>query len=1372
MFNLNPLNGLSVDGQRSPLSGGVDGGVETYRLSPMQEGMLFHSLYAEQPGVDIEQLVCTLRESLNLAALEQAWQQVVQRHSVLRTSCHWEGLNEPVQTVHQQVRVSLKQDDWRGVSTQGQRDRLSAFLASDRQHGFDLTQAPLMRLALFQLANDEYQLVWTFHHILVDGRSLPRLLKEVFAFYEAFCQGQDLPLVPPHPYRGYIDWLYQQDFSVAETYWRQLLKGFKVPTPLPGNRISRDLSVFGHSEEQIQLSGALTSALQSVAQQYGITVNTFVQGAWALLLNHYCKTGDIVFGTTRACRHAPVEGAASMVGLLINTLPVRVRISPEIPLSQWLKQLRAQHMAVRPYEQTPLAQIQHWSEVASGASLFDSLVVFENYSLGSLLQAQGGNWVHRNYQLFEQPNYPLTLIAQLDTQLSLKITCDRSRFEQATLTQLLNRLAILLENMVASPEQPLADISCLTEAERHQIVVGWNATEVDYPKHLCLHHLFEAQVARDADAIAVVFDGNHLTYGELNHRANQLAHHLQTIGVKPEELVGVCIERSLEMVIGLLAIVKAGGAYVPLDPTYPPDRLAQILADAQPAVVLTQEKWLSLLSQQATPMICLDTGWQKVAEESGANPTSLVTAENLAYIIYTSGSTGQPKGVLIEHRGAVNTILDMNHRFRIGPQDRVLAVCSLSFDLSVYDIFGLLAAGGTVVIPPPAIAPDLNCWIDLMAQHQITVWNSAPPVMQMFAGHLVDCDRTLPACLRLVLLSGDWIPITLPDLIREIKQGDETVEIISLGGATEASIWSILFPVGAIDPTWKSIPYGKPMANQQFYVLDDRGNPIPAGDVGELYIGGAGVARGYHHRPDLNQTKFVGDRFSTNPGARLYRTGDLGRYMPDGNIEFLGRIDHQVKIRGFRVEVGEIEVILANYPTIREAAVLAQDDSLGRKRLVAYLVPAQFEKRKDSDAAGQALIDTVRNFLKQKLPAYMVPSVFVVVDALPLTPNGKLDRRALPAPPAHSQQNLDSLTRVRPCDEVERQLTEIWQEFLGVSPISLTDNFFELGGHSLLAVRLWAKIEQTFQRDLPLVTLFQAPTIEQLANRLRLEEGLPFCPSLVVIQSGQPESLQPPLFCLHVLGGGLTFCRPFARYLDPQQPIYGLSTHIAGENFASARVEDLAAHYVQQIQRLQPTGTYLLSGISVGGLIAFEIAQQLTAQGQKVVLLALLDTHLPDGANRESISKKLMEHWHQFATVGLGYVLQKFWEIMEGQTQGLMEWLKNSYYRLAVQFLKGTGQSLPESLQDFVYRMQNEQLAAAYVPRNYPGRIIFFKAKGKINPELDWLSFAAGGLAVHEMPGTHLGMLAEPDVQILGETLRACIASAIANGQEESPIGK
>lgn len=1332
----------------------------TYPLSAIQQGMLFRVLYEKRSGVDIEQLICTIHCSLSVTAFLKAWQQVTERYAALRTSFCWQT-DEPCQQVHSQVELPVEQQNWCHFSHEEQQERLNSFLRLDRQRGFDLAQAPLMRLAIFQLAPSQYQCVWTFHHILLDGRSIQIVLGEVFAAYEALRQGQKLTLPPVYPYQDYITWLQEQDFSNSTQYWKELLKGFTTPTSLPTARIhAAYANNSSHHILQASLSESTTAALKHFADKHDLTPNTILQGAWALLLSHYNKVEDVVFGATRACRYSSVPEANRMVGILINTLPVRVQPKAEKLLLPWLQELRNQHLAVRPYEHTPLVQVQAWSDVPAILSLFESLVVFENRDWNTVLPVEADSSQKIEFQLVEQPSYPLVLLATLDAELVLKLSYDSSQFEEHTIAQWLERLQSILEQIIANPERQIGELSFLTTTERHQILVEWNATEVnDYPD-LCLHHLFEAQVKRCPDAIAVVCNGQRLSYAELNNRADQLANYLQAQGVKPEVTVGICLERSIEMVVSLLGVLKAGGAYVPLDPTYPAERLNYLLVDSNVSIVLTQAKLLLLLSDTEVAAICLDQDWHTISTQPSQNLSFLgrakVTPSNLAYIIYTSGSTGQPKGVLIEHRGAVNTILDINRRFHVTEQDRVLAVCSLNFDLSVYDIFGLLGAGGTIVLPRPSIAPDLSHWADLMQREQVTLWNSAPPLMQAFAGYLMDQNEQLPASLRLVLLSGDWIALNLPEQIRNLQAG-EPVEIISLGGATEASIWSIFYPIREVDRLWNSIPYGKPLGNQRIYVVDEQLQLVAMGQVGEICIGGAGVARGYLNRSDLTTEKFVPDPFQ--PGSRLYRTGDLGRYGADGNIELLGRIDQQVKIRGFRVEIGEIESVLLQHSAIRECAVLLREDDLNHQQLVAYLVGKAQDKR-DSGYKPSAL----REFLQEKLPDYMVPSTFVWLEHLPLTPNGKLDRQALLSHQLQFIAENSQSSLILPCNETEQQLLKIWQDCLNVSSISTHDSFFELGGHSLLALRLWSKVQKAFNCDLPLATLFQAPTIAQLAERLHSAPDSivcsPICPSLVVIQAGKPGISKPPLFCIHVLGKGLQYYRPLLPYLDPDQPVYGLSTQAVGEAFPSNQVKDLADHYIQQIRQIQPQEPYCLIGYSFGGLIAFEMARKLTVQGQKVSFLGLIDTYW-SGSGYSHVKLPSLSECHQvLCDLVAGKVTQAVRRVIRcarDEIRILCFPLQTRCMFLIAQLFRLLRVALNPELQHFMDWYQDERSACNYFPQAYAGQITLFRAaksmKRVVNPLLGWAEKGIDGVLEYIIPGNHHTIFTESNVQILGSYL-------------------
>lgn len=1051
--------------------------------------------------------------------------------------------------------------------------------------------------------------------------------------------------------------------------------------------------------------------------------------------------------------------------------------------------------------------VQAWSDVPGGMPLFNSLVVFENYALNAKLQQQGGKWQNREFQLHEQPSLPLVLIGCLDTELVLKISYDRSRFDQAAITRMLGHLQTLLTSMITNPAQTLAALPLVTEAERHQLLVDWNDTAADYAQATCLHELFEAQVERHPDAIAVVDETQQLTYGEVNRQANQLAHHLKALGVRPGTFVGVYLSRGLEMIPTLLGILKAGGAYVPLEPTFPQARVQWILDSLDVRWVVTQAMHRSTFEtlQAQLPklehLICCDgaaiegdrrlpqpsTGlqvWQPshLCQQPAENLPKQGSADDTAYVIFTSGSTGTPKGVVVRHQPVINLIEWINRRFNVTATDRVLFITSLCFDLSVYDIFGLLAAGGSIRVVSSDDVRDPAAMLHILDHEPITFWDSAPPALQQLVPFFSELKGERSP-LRLVFMSGDWIPVTLP---AALKATFPDVAVISLGGATEATVWSNFYPIDHIDPGWTSIPYGKPIQNAQYYVLDDRLQPCPIGVTGELYIGGDCLSAGYTD-PVKTAERFIPHPFQPAPQARLYRTGDLARFFPDGNLEFLGRIDHQVKIRGFRIELGEIEAVLAQHVAMRVSVVMARDDQPGEKRLVAYIVPRQ---------EPAPTIGELRQYLKEKLPEYMVPSAFVFLKELPVTANGKLDRKALPAPESvfagDRQALLAAATRngqtdaaisfAAPRDALERQLITIWQDVLRVKPIGIHDHFFELGGHSMSAVRVWTQIEKTLGKSLPLATIFQAPTIAALATCLRAEaapadgvqlnvplDAAPHCPSLVVIQPGQAASGKPPLFCIHVLGRGLKYYLPLVRYLDPEQPVYGLAAHMAGETIAIDRVETLAAHYIRQLRSLQPQGPYFLTGISFGGLVAYEMAQQLTAQGQQIAFLGMMDTYpsLTQPPLVNLVNDRASKHWFKMKQTGLAYLLHMVKAQIRWRTQDVINALWHLYCHSSTAFCKRTGWLLPDKITDFNYEQENQQVANRYAIRSFAGRMTLFKATERLNVssafvdnELSWQQLAADGLEVHHIPGDHLGMLQEPYVQTLGDALQRCLAKA------------
>ncbi len=1122
----------------------------------MQQGMLFHSLYAPEPGAYFEQLSCTLRGDLDIPAFEQAWQRVAERHAVLRTSFVWKHLDKTLQVVHRRVTLPLEKQDWRGMSPVEQEARLEAYLQRERHRGFDLSQAPLIRLALMRTVEDAHYFVWSHHHILLDGWSLPLLLNEVFTLYEAFHRGQDLHLEPTRPYRDYIAWLQRQDLAEAEAFWRRTLAGFTAPTPLVVDRSPGSVAGQGEQYEMLEtrLSAGTTAALQALARRHHLTLSTLVQGAWALLLSRYSGEEDVVFGATVSGRPADLSCVETMVGLFINTLPVRVQVPPEASVVDWLKRLQARLVQMRQYEYSPLVQIQEWSEVPRGSPLFESILVFENYPVGASLREQKGSLVVENIRSIEQTNYPLTVVSWPGETLSLKVSYDSRRFDADTIQRMLAHLGTLLEGMAADPEGSVSALPLLTEAERQQLLVAWNATATDYPRDATVHQLFEAQAAQTPDAVAVAFpstgfakhpkapaeragfgEGEQLTYQELNRRANQLAHYLRERGVGSETLVGICVERSLEMVVGLLGVLKAGGAYVPLDPTYPQERLAFMIEDAGVRVLLTQSHLLERLeikrkTQNVTRnTLCLDIDWEQIAQESDQNPVTDpaastgggATPDNLAYVIYTSGSTGVPKGVMVPHRALVNHALAMMEVFGLGPGDRLLQFISLSFDASAEEIFPTLLGGATLVLSHPEVAITGADFLQLCEQQEITVLHLPASFWHQWVDELTAGELPVRVPLKTLLVGGE------APAVDRLKAWSHLVgrpiRFLNAYGPTEATITTTFYET-VCDEEFTSglsrIPIGRPIANVQTYLLDGQGRPVPIGVPGELHVGGAGVARSYLNRPELTAERFIPDPFAapiplpasgapTTPsvpsligggtggvGTRLYKTGDLARYLPNGDLEFLGRVDHQVKVRGFRIELGEIEAVLEKHPALRSAVVLAREDQPGDRRLVAYVVPtAEATDQLDPSAVigrPSAVVGRLRSYLKERLPDYMLPSTFVVLEALPLLPSGKVDRRALPAPEG-TRPDLE-VAYAAPRTPVEEVLVELWARVLGVERVGLHDDFFELGGHSLLAVRLISRLRRAFQVELPLQDLFEAPTVAGLAERveaaLRAAAGL------------------------------------------------------------------------------------------------------------------------------------------------------------------------------------------------------------------------------------------------------------------------------------------
>ncbi|MCB0168540.1 MAG: amino acid adenylation domain-containing protein, partial [Anaerolineae bacterium] len=1060
---------------------------DIYQLTPLQKGMLFETLYAPNSGVYVEQLSMTLSGPLDIAAFRRAWEQVIARHPALRTAFFWDGLDEPLQVVRQQTDLTWRKQDWRHLSKTEQTDQLTAFLEADRERGFALDQAPLMRFTLIEIAAETHHFIWSYHHLLLDGWCLPTLFKEIFTLYQAASHNHRLSLSQPRPYRDYLYWLQQQDIAEAETFWRDALRGFTSPTPLTVNK--RPFSeTLRYAKKVVPLSPTTYAALQTQARQHRLTLNTLFQGAWALLMSRYRGEAEVLFGVTVAGRPADLPGVEEIVGLFINTLPVRIHVPGEGSVLSWLQQVQAQQRRQEAYAYTVLTDIQRWSETPPGQPMFDTLFVFENYPVDKELSGSLNGLQIENVQIFEQTNYPLTVTVVSGSELTIQFSYDPGRFETEKIDRMAGHLQQILAGIVENITQPLSQISLLTAAEQRQQLVEWNDTQVIYPSSMdkCVHQLFEDQVERTPKAIAVVSDGQSLTYDELNRRTNQLAHYLQSLNVGPETLVGLCTERSVEMVMGILAILKAGGAYVPLDPTLPKARLASMLEAAPIAVLLTRQHLLNQLPDHSGQTVCLDADWADIAQASVENPASTVSLDNLIYVIFTSGSTGIPKAAGVYHRGFMNLMQWYITEFGIEADDRVLLATSPSFDLTQKNFFAPLLVGGELhLLPTDYFDPKIAR--ERIFTHQLTLFNCTPSVFYLLLDETADNSLAQLASLRYVFLGGE--PISVARLQRWIDAPFFRTEIVNTYGPTECTdvcaFYRLPEPARFLQT---AIPIGKPIANAKLLIVDDHLNLLPVGVAGELCVAGIGVGAGYINDSDLTQQKFVPNPFDAARATRLYRTGDLARYQPDGNIEFLGRMDYQVKIRGFRIELGEIEAVLNQHPNIQECAVVVREDQAEDKRLVAYMVSDQIaansppssavgDKTSLPPADDQYLVMELRRFLQTKLPDYMIPTAFMRLATLPLTPSGKVDRKALPRPERESTPDF-----IPPRTATEVALAVIWREVLGVEKVGLNDDFFVLGGHSLLATQIISRIRQTFQIELPLRSLFEYPNLAALAN--------------------------------------------------------------------------------------------------------------------------------------------------------------------------------------------------------------------------------------------------------------------------------------------------
>jgi amino acid adenylation domain-containing protein len=1265
---------------------------------------------------------------LDIGRLGWAWQRLIERHDMLRAVVLAEGRQ---QILRETPAYEIGVDDLTELD-EATAERTRQEIRSRMSHQVrEADQWPLFEIRASR-RNGSTRLHISMDLLIADAWSILQLMREWEQVYRN--PEVELPRLALS-FRDYVETELKLEGSALRAqsagYWQRRIATLagapELPLAMSPAAIQRPRFV----RRSGRLEAEQWRQLKKRAQQAGVTPSMLLCTAFAEVLGSWSKTQRFTINVT-----------------MFNRLPLHEQVHQIVGDFTSVNLLEVNRTAGSFQQQAERLQRQLWEDLEhrywSGLQVMRELhrmkgdgamaampVVFTSALVQTAATEQPVvGWLGRLvYGISQTPQVWLDHQIYEDAgALVYNWDAVEQLFAEELLDAMFRAYADLLGRLMQEPawQSESRMLAPLEQLDERRAV---NVTEAEVADRR-LEQLFQEQVQRQGGKDAVIAGELHLSYAELQARAEQVAQWLMERGARPNRLVAVVMEKGWEQVVAVLGVLQSGGAYLPIDAAVPAERLQYLLGHGEVELVLTQS---GVLERFAWPQGLQCLAVDLVGRAAGVSPHAVDNTNrsqtDLAYVIYTSGSTGQPKGVMIDHRAAVNTILDMNRRFGITATDCVLAVSSLSFDLSVYDIFGTLAAGGTI-LPHAAAGPDPALWVEQMRRHGVTLWNSVPALMEMLVDYVEAHPANCPAALRQVWLSGDWIPLSLPDRIRRLWRHSD---IISLGGATEAAIWSIYYRIGSIDPRWTSIPYGRPLANQRWHVLNEIGEPCPVWVTGHLYIAGLGLAQGYWRDPARTAAGF---RTDPQTGERLYWTGDLGRYLPDGNIEFLGREDSQVKVQGHRIELGEVEAALDQHPNVRTSVVTVLGDSHASKRLVGYIVPSSPDSAPDPAA--------LRLHLESKLPDYMIPALFVTLSSLPLSSNGKVDRRALPAPePIRKSQDA-----VLPRDETEVRVARVWEEVLDIRPIAVMDDFFDVGGDSVTAVRLALRLQKEFNRELPVEAVFRATTVERISNLIR--DTADRTPTPLVAIHG--EGTRPPVFCIHPIGGSVGCYVELARALGDGQPFYGFQS-IGGYS----SIKSMAARYIEEILKVQPEGPYVLAGASMGGMVAYEMAQQLYRRGEEIALLALFDASpdwngigFPDETDRLEMLRRF--------TVELTSILGR----------GSLACDPGSFEELSEMFCG----DIPRSQLRSQFRTFSANMSAlrTYTPMRYPGRVVVFQAQanahGSDRQSPGWHHLAEGGVDVHIVPGDHYTMLRRPHVDILAERLTAYLDNSSRGAAE------
>ncbi|RAU00974.1 non-ribosomal peptide synthetase [Bacillus altitudinis] len=1212
---------------------------DMYYLSPMQGGMLFHTLHHQEKGFYVEQMDMNVKGTLRSDLLEKSMNIIVERYDIFRTVFLHEKVKRPVQVVLKNRPFQLDIVDIQDLSESEQLERIDRFKQKDQLRGFDLSKDLLMRASVFQTGPSSYRWIWSYHHILLDGWCFGLVVQELFAIYHALLHDIPYRLEPVKPYKEYIQWLEKQDKQASLEYWTQSLAGFEGQSTFKEQRKQTNEHELG--EIEWAMSKEETAALSELALQQNATLSSALQSVWSILLSRYQRSNDVLFGTVVSGRPADLAGVDRMVGLFINVIPRRIQLTDQMTFRSLLSETQQQSLAAEPHQYIPIYDIQ---AKAGQQQLIDHIVVFENVPVAKKDEQESLlGFTVEDMNVYEKSNYDLNLLASPGEQLQLKLAFNQRAFDPAFVHKLKDQLTLLIKGTIKHPDQSVHTLTLVTKQEKQRMLEEWNAPELEHDQ-LYLTKWFEHNVRKQPNAVALSAGDHTMTYAELNEQANRLARHLQKNGVEHQTVTAILAERTPELIVSLLAVLKAGATYVPIDPDYPESRIQYMLKDSGATHLLTHSSFISQTRSLAFDGTYLFADDQEILLMSSENLPLEAGLDDTAYIMYTSGTTGQPKGIMTTHSNIARVVKNTNY-LTILETDTLLSLSNSVFDGFTFDVYGALLNGAKLVLPQKETILNMGKLTELIKGEHISVMFVPTALFHLLVDEGTDWMRGV----RKVLFGGERASV------QHVRKAFDVMgkgRLLNVYGPTESTVFATYYPIDeAIPLESHSIPIGKPLNQTGAYILSEHRQLQPIGMVGELCLSGKGLAKGYLNRPDLTKQVFIPHPFAS--GERLYRTGDLAYFREDGLIEYAGRVDDQVKIRGHRIELTEIEANLLMHPGVKQAVLLADHDETNHTRLLAYIT---------CDDAWKGKLDDIKSRLKERLPAYMLPHELIELESLPLTPNGKVDKRRLPKPEAPQGNRRVKL----PANEVEQKLLLMWREVLEREDISTDDHFFELGGHSLKAMSLLSKVSKEFEVQVPIHLLFETPTIEALSHYIQHQDGE--TAGYLVFNESQTSTV----FALPPLPGYGFIYQEAAKTLDDVRLIA----------FDFIETNNRMAQYVQHIQHLQPKGPLTLMGYSGGCYLAFELVQALEQGGRTVEKVIMIDSYKKIGESDlegRSIDDDIEAIVHQ----------TKQSELAQGEiVQEALAQKTRAYYET---FVKGVNQGKIQA--DITFIQSEEQIA-------------------------------------------------------------------------------